>query len=194
MLKIDNEKSVFWLKYGINNVKLLGDHAVDFLRTNLSNAPYARNRICAHDNQSDRIHEMLISLDSSTYLRPAKHLDKSESLTVVDGEAELIIFSDNGDIIQLIELAPYGRSKVFYYKIPSNVYHTLLLKRDDFVFIETVLGPHIQKNTIFAPWSPEENYHLDDNIIRYLQQLRKMSKAFANTTYHELYDPLHIEV
>ena len=43
-----------------------------------------RSRICAHPTETDRLHEMLVVLDRSSYVRPHKHVGKVESYQIVE--------------------------------------------------------------------------------------------------------------
>ncbi|KPA34301.1 Cupin fold metalloprotein, WbuC family [Leptospira interrogans] len=39
----------------------------------------------------------------------------------------------------------------------SSTYHTLMIRSEWLVFLEITKGPFRKEDTIFAPWSPEEN-------------------------------------
>ena len=129
---------------------------IKFLKKNLSNSPLMRNRICVHKNISDNIHEMLIVLDKKTYIRPDKHLNKSESLLVIDGHADAIFFNEDGTIKEVLKLGAYNSGDIFYYRMDEPIYHTLLIRSDVFIFKEVTKGPLIESDTISASWSPSE--------------------------------------
>jgi cupin fold WbuC family metalloprotein len=129
---------------------------VEDLKIKASNSPRKRSRLCAHTKDTDRIHEMLIVLNKETYIVPHKHLNKTESLHVVEGEADVIIFDDNGLIQKRIPLAPYHLKKVFYYRLSKSLYHSLIVKSSYFVFCETTNGPFNSEGTIYAKWAPSE--------------------------------------
>ena len=80
-----------------------------------------RSRVCMHKNINERFHEMFIVLLKNCYIRPHKHLKKSESLSVIDGEADAIIFDDKGKVTKKIELGNYISGKEFYYRISSLI-------------------------------------------------------------------------
>lgn len=129
---------------------------VEDLKVRASNSPRKRSRLCVHTTATDRIHEMLIVLDKETYIAPHKHLNKTESFQVVEGEADIIIFDDNGLIQKRISLAPYPMKQAFYYRLNKSLYHSLIVKSPYFVFCETTNGPYFLKETIFAKWAPSE--------------------------------------
>ena len=61
--------------------------------------PRRRIRICAHKNLEDNIHEMLIVHEKSCYVRPHKHINKTESFHIIDGSADIILFDEDGDTL-----------------------------------------------------------------------------------------------
>ena len=58
-----------------------------------------------HRDLNDLLHEMIIVIDKNSYIRPHKHLWKSESFHLIYGEADIVIFNDYGEIVNIIELA-----------------------------------------------------------------------------------------
>lgn len=116
-----------------------------------------RARICAHKDAADKLHEMLIVLDRDTYIRPHKHLDKSESFHVVEGAADVVIFDDAGNISEIVRMGDYGSGKTFFYRLAHACFHTVLVRSKCAVIHETTNGPFNRADTIFAPWAPEES-------------------------------------
>ena len=116
-----------------------------------------RIRLCVHHSTNESIHEMLIVHSSNTYVRPHKHLGKPESFHVIEGTVDVIMFDENGDIREVIQMGNYGSDRMFYYRISAPIYHTLLIHTDFLVFHETTTGPFNRMDTVFASWSPEEN-------------------------------------
>jgi len=115
-----------------------------------------RIRLCAHKRLEDDVHEMFIVHAKDTYVRPHKHLEKSESFHVIEGLVDVVIFDEKGNIAEIIPMGDYSSGYSFYYRIEKASYHTIVIKSDFLVFHETTKGPFEKKNTIFAPWSPEE--------------------------------------
>ena len=46
---------------------------------------------------------MFIALSDETYIRPHKHLNKSESLHVLEGSADVVFFDEKGKITKIID-------------------------------------------------------------------------------------------
>lgn len=119
--------------------------------------PRKRSRLCAHKDIDASVHEMLIVHEKDIYIRPHMHVGKSESFHVVEGEADIVIFSDDGAILDLIEMSEYGGGKVFYYRLSEQLFHTVIIKSEVVVFHETTNGPFYREDMVFAEWSPPDN-------------------------------------
>jgi cupin fold WbuC family metalloprotein len=115
-----------------------------------------RVRLCAHRRNDDRLHEMLIVLGQGGYVRPHRHLNKSESFHVIDGALTVVVFTDAGQVREAIRLGSYGSARPFYYRLDEPAYHTVLLEAELAVVHETTNGPFDRLQTQFAPWAPAE--------------------------------------
>ena len=148
------DKEVFYADEPLVNV---GRWDIEFLKARVGDTEHKRIRLCAHEDVEDDLHEMFIVLSKETYIRPAKHLGKAESLHVVEGRADAVFFDEAGSITQVIPLGDYSSGHRFYYRIDEPVYHTLLIRSDTFIFHETTRGPFRRADTVFAPWAPEKS-------------------------------------
>jgi cupin fold WbuC family metalloprotein len=122
-----------------------------------------RVRLCAHENPENSLHEMVIVHERDTYVRPHKHLGKSESVHIIEGLVDVVIFDDGGQIERVICMGDYLSGKTFYYRISTPSFHTLIIRSDFVVFHETTSGPFDRKDTVFASWAPD---HVDANSSR----------------------------
>ena len=118
--------------------------AAELQRGAMSN-PRRRMRLCAHATVEDPLHEMVIALSAGTYIRPHKHVGKSESMT----SEEL------GGVGEVLRLGSYGSGKTFFVRMATPRYHMLLVRSDVLVVHETTNGPFNPQDTVFAPWSPD---------------------------------------
>jgi len=133
--------------------------------------PRKRARLCAHLNEADLLHEMLIVLEKSTYVRPHKHPGKSESTHIIEGLVDVVLFDDDGRIKRVISMGDYTSGKTFYYRMEAPIFHTLVIRSEVLVFHETTNGPFDREATFFAPWSPEDT---DVNsIVSFMSELDK---------------------
>ena len=60
-------------------------------------------------------------------------------------------------MIDVVVLGDYLTSRIFYCRINEPIYHTLLVRSDFLVFLETTIGPFDKADTIFASWAVDEN-------------------------------------
>ncbi len=118
-----------------------------------------RIRVCAHKGIGDKLHEMFIVHGRDTYVRPHKHLGKTESFHVIEGAVDVIVFDQVGNLSEVISMGDYMSGREFYYRLSDPLYHTLLIRSDVLVFHETTTGPFVRADTVFAPWAPEEDDH-----------------------------------
>jgi cupin fold WbuC family metalloprotein len=134
----------------------LGSDDIDFLKRQACLSPRGRARICAH-HDDDAIHEMIIAISSSSYIRPHRHLGKSESFHIVDGSADIVMFDDDGEIIDVIELGDRNSRRSFYYRLSEGTFHMPLSRADMLVIHEVTNGPFDRDRTIYAPFAPAED-------------------------------------
>ena len=129
---------------------------LEFIRQAAKNSPRRRARICAHKANDDTLHEMLIALVSGGYIRPHKHLQKAESFHVLEGDIDVFIFETNGTLARVIPLSGSNAKKSFYYRLPPNIYHTVLVRSELAIIHEVTNGPFDPESTIQAPFAPVE--------------------------------------
>jgi len=136
-----------------------------------------RVRICIHREDDEIVQEMFIVHTKDTYIRPHKHLAKKESLFIVEGKADILLFDDKGNVKKVIPMGDFRSGLQFYMKTEKPTYHSMIIKSPYLVFLEITNGPFRKSETVFAPWSPEDS---DTSAVRkYLHQLKQQSKAFA---------------
>ncbi|EMK10355.1 MULTISPECIES: WbuC family cupin fold metalloprotein [Leptospira] len=116
-----------------------------------------RARICSHLNGNELLQEMFIVHPKDTYVRPHRHINKPESMMILEGEVDFITFEETGEIEQVLNMGSYNTGKIFYDSMRSSMYHTLLIRSEWLVFLEITKGPFRKEDTIFASWSPGEN-------------------------------------
>jgi len=114
-----------------------------------------RIRLCSHQNPMEKIQEMFIVHTSDCYVRPHKHIGKIESMSILEGEVDVVLFHEDGSIREVINMGTIESGKKFYNRISEPVYHTLLIRSDFLVFHEITEGPFNREDTIFPDWAPE---------------------------------------
>jgi cupin fold WbuC family metalloprotein len=153
-----------------------GQAEMELLRGAIPHAPRRRVRICMHKSVDDRHHEMFIMFYRDSYVAAGKHLGKDESVVVLEGKADLVLFDEAGAITDVISLGDGTAALPFYFRTPRERYHTWVLRSDIFAVHETTEGPFRRTDTIFAPWSPGE---VDDPTVVQNFQTRLEAQATA---------------
>lgn len=113
-----------------------------------------RIRLCAHQSEQEAVHEMFIVHPRRAYVPPHKHLNKSESIFILSGECDYVMFDENGDIRERIEMGGYYSGKPFFFRQQNSDYHSLLIHSPEIIFLEITKGPFHRKDTVEAPWAP----------------------------------------
>lgn len=157
--------------FAIDPVVKISMEDINYLKQVADASHRKRSRLCAHKDISSSLHEMVIIHKSDTYVRPHKHVGKSESFHLIDGEVVLVLFENNGDLRGVVQMGDYGSGKIFYYRIDEPVFHSILIQSDCVVFHEATEGPFIREDTIFADWSPEEGD--EDGVYQFQKKLNQ---------------------
>lgn len=148
-----------------------------YLKKKVDKTKSKKFRICLHKNENSKLHEMIIIHKNKTYVRPHKHINKSESMEVLKGSATLIFFNQYGKITKTLKLGAANSGKTFFYKIKKNIMHTFLFHSKYFIFKETTSGPFVRSNTVFPDWSPENKNIIEAkkfmSNLKYLIKKRK---------------------
>src|SRR5438477_12910146 len=87
---------------------------VDSLKSRAEGNCRRRMRLCAHQDSDDPLHEMLIILGHGSYIRPHKHLHKTESFHIMEGRADLVLFDDDGRLTDVFRTGEYSSGRTFY--------------------------------------------------------------------------------
>lgn len=122
-----------------------------------SKAPLRRARLCLHRDHRDKVQEMVIVFCKDSYVRPHRHLNKSESFHVIEGELLVVIFNEEGKVTKKIKMSPYGRDETFLYRLSTGLWHTVVPLSEFVVIHETATGPFIKDENNMANWAPDGN-------------------------------------
>ena len=128
-----------------------------------------RCRLCAHSSEQDSVHEMFIVHEAGTCVVPHLHSGKSESFHLIQGDITVIVFSDDGKMVNKIEMGDFNSGKPYYYRITPDIYHTLLIHSDFAIFHETTSGPFKREDTKWASWAPKETE--TDEVTEFMQRI-----------------------
>ena len=143
--------------YSKNSIEFINNKHINFLKKKVKFTKRKRARICMHKNEKEKLHEMIIILSKETYIRPHKHINKAESLHIIEGSADVIFFDDKGNVLKKKRLGKKNKNMNFYYRISSSIFHTFKIRSKFFIFHESTQGPFIRSKTKYANWSPLES-------------------------------------
>ena len=112
-------------------------------------------RLLMHFEHEDPVQEMLIAMGRDCMVVPNRSVGRSESLQVVQGELLLIVFDDNGKILQRVKMGPYGSDKTFLYRLSSTPWHTMIPLSKIVVVHEVIEGPFVNSSDPLPDWIPQ---------------------------------------
>ncbi|HLC20111.1 MAG TPA: WbuC family cupin fold metalloprotein, partial [Candidatus Nanoarchaeia archaeon] len=150
----EKSKEVF---YSAQQFPILSKRDIDVLKEKAQNTERQRSRLCTHPDENAVVHEMFIIHKRNTYIRPHKHMKKTESLHIIEGTATLIVFDNDGNITKKVMLGDYNSGYPFYYRMNSVTYHMLVITSETLAFVEAATGPFDKSEMVFPSWAPEEN-------------------------------------
>jgi len=162
--------------YAVDPIVQIDASDIAELKQKAKQNPRKRIRICAHNDIKDDIHEMIIVHEKSCYVRPHKHINKTESFHIIEGKAEIILFHEDGIIDQIILMGDIDSGLKFFYRLPPGRYHTILIKSEVVVFHEITNGPFREHEISWASWSPEETDLKAVN--KYIEMLTNSSQKY----------------
>ncbi|CCD83632.1 conserved protein of unknown function [Bradyrhizobium sp. ORS 285] len=138
-------------------IAAVGQAEINTLKAAVKASPKRRARINAHPDGEDQLHEMIIAIDSHSYIRPHKHPGKSEAFHIVEGEVDIVVFDDSGEIARVVELGAPGGTRPFYYRMSNAFFHTLIIRSELLVVHEITNGPFRPGASVFADFAPEDS-------------------------------------
>ena len=134
-----------------------------------------RLRLCAHETVNESVHEMFIVHPKGAYIPPHKHLEKSESILVLDGETEYFTFYDDGAVKQRVSMGDYRSGKSFFFRLQEPLFHSMLILSETLTFLEITKGPFNPSDTVEASWAPNKN--CEPEVGLFLNKLSKLCEG-----------------
>lgn len=149
---------------------------INILKSAVKNSPKRRARINAHPGSDDALHEMIIAIDASSYVRPHKHPGKSEAFHIVEGDVDIVVFREDGQIDRILELGSVSSGRSFYYRMSGTFFHTLIIRSSLLVVHEITNGPFRPSATVFADFAPDDSE--PEKAAAYQAELIRRAAAF----------------
>lgn len=131
-------------------------------------SPRRRIILPVQRTQEAQVQRLVNFLQPGTYIRPHCHPEPhaSETVCLLQGNLEILIFSPEGKIIERQILEENGLRLI---DIEKGTWHGMIVQGEDTVIFECKRGPYdAKKDKEFAPWAPAEG---DDRAQKYLETL-----------------------
>jgi cupin fold WbuC family metalloprotein len=143
--------------HNAEDILAVGEDWVARLEQEAKQAEKRRARLCMHMSGEDSIQEMVIAFCEDAFVRPHRSLNKTESLLVVKGALELIVFGDDGSVLERMAMGPFGSGRPYIVRLSASPWYTYIPKSEILVIHETTRGPFNPDDTVFPQWAPEED-------------------------------------
>jgi cupin fold WbuC family metalloprotein len=148
-----------------------------FLVTARKESTRGRARILMHPNSDSGLHEMFVLYGNSTFIRANKHIGKDESVYLLSGVCDVILFSESGAIEDVIRLESNSSTHPNFILLPSDKYHSVIIHSQEALLFESTPGPFDPSLTVFADWSPDEtNFIGQEDFIKDVAKFRLLQK------------------
>ncbi len=137
-------------------LKIISNQDFDTFAENAQQAPRQRSHHNLHEQLEANVQRLFISTEPDTYMRPHRHSEahKWELFLVLKGQLDLLIFDDNGNVMQRHSLSPTTNRAI---EIPAGTWHGYACMESGTVGLEIKEGAYIPTpQEDFAPWSPAE--------------------------------------
>jgi cupin fold WbuC family metalloprotein len=136
-------------------MKLISTALLDEMTAKAAASPRRRTHHNLHSSPSDLVQRFVVVLQSDSYVRPHRHMTKSELCTVIRGRFEVVIFDTAGTVTERTVIGEGTPNMAF--ELPHATWHTLLPLTDGAAFVEVKEGPYDPAIAAeFAAWAPEE--------------------------------------
>lgn len=136
-------------------IKFLDRDAIDEFAARARLSPRRRLNLNLHPQLSDPIQRFLNAGEPGSYVRPHRHASQRwEMFAVLRGRIDVLVFSDDGSVMQRIELQASTGSVV---EISGGSWHSFVFASRGTVTLEIKPGPYdAQSDKEFAAWAPRE--------------------------------------
>lgn len=151
------------------NIELIGKETLQSLSEQAKINPRLRKNQNFHLTNEAQCHRLLNALEPGTYVQPHRHLasEKDETLLVLSGRIGVLIFDEQGQVVQKIILS--AQESHFGLTIPVGAFHSMVALETNSVFFEAKAGPYVAiAENERANWSPMEGA---EEAANYLEKM-----------------------
>ena len=151
---ISEDKSAKSLSYHFDGISYLSQDILNELKCTGKkvNSPV---RISLHNSPEEDLHNMVIFAPRIQDIHVHKHLTKSETYHLVEGEMVILLFTEKGTLQKTIFLS---KNKNLICRVPKNTYHANIVFSDYVIFHESRKGPFTKGgDSIIPEWNKQIN-------------------------------------
>lgn len=149
-------------------MKLFSGNLLDELAAKAAASPRRRAHHNVHASDADLVQRFFVTVNRASYIRPHRHLSKSEMALVLRGAFDVLTFDDLGRVTARYAVGDGTASLGF--EMPRATWHMLIARVDGSAFLEVKEGPYDRSTASeFAPWAPAEE---DPAAAGFLERLR----------------------
>lgn len=152
-------------------MKLITEDLLNEVSVQARQSPRLRMNYNFHESMDAPLHRMLNALEPGTYLPPHRHKnpDKEEIYLVLRGSLFAILFDEQGNVVEKINLNPTkGRYGI---EIPAGKWHSIVVLEKGTVIYEIKQGPFAPLTPEnIAPWAPDSTDI--EACIKFMNQIR----------------------
>lgn len=137
-------------------MKRFGSDDIQQMRDIAAASSRLRSHLNWHDPLRDPVQRFWIHLQPGTYVRPHRHMEqqRSETTVLISGAADLLLFSDDGILLERPHLTEDGIRAV---ELDPDQWHSYVALAPTTLF-EVKQGPYeAAADKQFADWAPAEN-------------------------------------
>ena len=159
----------------MNPVKIIDARMLDALSVAATATARLRKNFNFHAHDSAPANRLLNAIEPDSYVQPHRHLDttKDETLVVLRGAVGLVVFDEDGAILQHAVLRAGGGA--IGVDIPSATWHTFVALEPGSVIFEAKAGPYVPLGRAEkASWAPAEG---DPTAMAYLGRLSSLFRV-----------------
>ena len=163
-------------------MKVIQEKILDQLVDEAKTSPRLRKNLNLHTELNEPIQRMCNAFEPDTYVRPHRHPQAGvwELFVVLTGEADVVLFDQDGMVTQRVSLSAGGPNYVV--EIPPQTWHTVVSQQTGTVLFEVKQGPYQPlTEQDFASWAPAENNARAAELLAWLRHCSVGQQAPALT-------------
>lgn len=157
-------------------IKTITADQLNTLTSKAAQATRLRTHLNVHESLDSPVQRLFIATEPGTYMRPHRHAEahKWELFLVLDGQIDLLIFNNDGQVTQRTPMSITATRAV---EIPPNTWHAYVCMQSGTVALEVKEGAYLPTaEHDFAPWAPAENTLAAADYLAWMRQAQPAIK------------------